>query len=72
MIENVFSHLTHAKCPRKCLRILQYLSKKNVICLIKITSNPRMAPEKYGMYARFIVKCYTARKCHAIVVKPSD
>ena len=36
-----------------CPRILQYLSQKNVICpRKKIPENPRMAPEKYGMYAR--------------------
>ena len=36
-----------------CPRILKYMSQKNVICH-RNKENPRIAPEKYGMYAKDI------------------
>ena len=46
MIHSNYTQSTHSKCPRKCPRILQYLSQKNVICPRKIPPKFQNGPRK--------------------------
>ena len=41
-----FTDLALIKCPRKCPRMLQYLSQKNVICPRKYTRKSQNGPRK--------------------------